>query len=93
MNISKLTWPEAPCCSPDSGGCACGEQERPLRAWAYGNGPMPPMTLLHREYCLTEIAKVEGFSWKEHENDADADLARTTLNAWTDFCRDKGLLP
>jgi hypothetical protein len=50
------------------------------------------MTADQREYCLTEIGGVEGYNRNEHEQLADADLARATLSAWADFCRDKGLI-
>jgi hypothetical protein len=50
------------------------------------------MTPEQREWCLNEIGQIEGYERDEHIPDSDADLARTVLHAWTDYCRDKGLL-
>jgi hypothetical protein len=50
------------------------------------------MTAQQREFCLAEIASVEGHSRADYETATDADLAAETLSAWVDFCRDKGLL-
>lgn len=80
----------APCCSgPDAIGCACGFQERALRAVIAGQ--YRPMTPAEREWCKHEIVSVEGYSDDRAEG-SDADVARTVLHAWTDYCRDKGLL-
>jgi hypothetical protein len=79
------------CCS---GGCACicPEQERALRAYASRFPAPPEMTADQRKWCLAEIGSVEG--WRREDNVADTDpvLARAVLDAWTDYCRDKGLL-
>ena len=45
-----------------------------------------------REWCLREIAKVEGYGREAYETVPDAKLAAGVLHAWTDYCRDKGLL-
>lgn len=45
-----------------------------------------------REWCLNEIDHIEGHSRADHEADSHADLARATLDAWTDYARDQGLL-
>jgi hypothetical protein len=92
---NEIAWPAAPCCWPDhpAGRCVCSNTERALRAWGDNvPGIMPPMTLEQREYCLAEIDSVEGWKRVDHEADGDSDLAAATLHAWTDFCRDKGLI-
>lgn len=66
--------------------------ERALRGWQDGR-MAAPMTPDQRETCLAEIERVEGYSRGDHERDIDKELARTVLTAWTDYCRDKGLLP
>lgn len=85
-------WPKAPCCTgrPDED-CLCPTNERALRGWMDGHLSMP-MTNEQREYCLQEIASVEGYDASEYRDDTDADLARATIGAWIDYCRDKGLL-
>jgi hypothetical protein len=50
------------------------------------------MTIAEREWCLDEIGQVEGYERNEHTQDLDADLARTVIDAWVAYCRDKGLL-
>lgn len=72
--------------------CVCGADERILRAYAGMTRNLPPMTPVQREWCLDEIGQIEGYERKEHEQDPDYLLASTVLHAWTDFCRDKGLL-
>lgn len=72
-------------------GCVCGETERALRAYITKQ-PMPAMTPAQRAWCLSEIDLVEGYDRKDYEQETDAGVARGVLNAWTDFCRDKGLL-
>lgn len=92
MGKKTQEWPEAPCCWPDHpGGCQCPPMERALRAWMDGK-EMPAMTPKQREACLEEIRQVEGYDYKEHESETDAELSNTTLSAWTDYCRDKGLM-
>jgi hypothetical protein len=85
-----------PCCwdgTQDVGNpCACGEQERVLRSYADNLLSLPPMTDEQRDWCLDEIGKVEGYDRSEHENDTDVALAQTVLRAWTDYCRDKGMM-
>lgn len=71
--------------------CVCGETEKALRAWI-NNRAAAPMTKEQREWCLEEIDGVEGYERKTYENDSDAELAMGVLNAWTDYCRDKGLM-
>ncbi len=72
--------------------CACGGRERVLRAYIVKLPGLPPMTAEQREWCLSEIDSVEGWRRTDHLADTDADLARCVLAAWTDYCRDKGLL-
>jgi hypothetical protein len=50
------------------------------------------MTPEQREWCLEEIGSVEGYDRAEHVEDSDSDLASTVLCAWTDYCRDKGMI-
>lgn len=71
--------------------CVCPEEERALRAFAYGDANMA-MTDRQREWCLKEIGAVEGYRQADHENDSDSNLARIVLEAWQDYCRDKGVL-
>lgn len=82
--------PEGYCCS-DLGECVCGPEERGLRAIIAGRASH--MTADDREWCLREIERVEGHERAHHDGAGDRDLARGVLAAWTDFCRDKGLLP
>lgn len=72
--------------------CICPAQERVLRGYIRNDSNLPVMTPAQREWCLEEIDSVEGYDRKEYEPYSDADLASTVLHAWTDFCRDKGLL-
>lgn len=89
---SDIDWPKVACCWPDAPyGCQCGPSERALRGWISG-AVTAPMTDAQRNYCLSEIASVEGYTRAEFEASSDADLARGVLQAWTDYCRDKGLL-
>ena len=83
-------FPEYPCaCYDDPTQCVCGTQERALRNVIAGKAP--PMTAEQRAWCREEITRVEGYDETDAEGD-DERVARTVLSAWTDFCRDKGLL-
>lgn len=86
----------APCCwdgTQDAGTpCACGPDERVLRAYADGLSFLPPMTAEQKNWCLDEIGSVEGYDRLDYEFYQDQDLAHTVLRAWTDYCRDKGML-
>lgn len=89
-----VTMPDEPEIDCQCGGmlaCICPPGERAVRAWAYG-APCPPMTAAQRDWCLDEIAAVEGYERADYEGEDDRILALTTLSAWTDYCRDKGLL-
>lgn len=77
--------PIVACCIDDEEGCACGLTERALRAGA-------ALTAEQREWCLHEIGSIEGHTREDHEGSNDADLCRAVLSAWTDYCRDKGLM-
>ena len=79
------------CYGPASDGCLCPDTERALRAYIAGR-LMPPMTPEQREWCLTEISSVEGYTRAEYEGVDDAGLARGVLEAWVSYCRDIGLL-
>ena len=86
--------PTVGCCDADmiaDGHCACGPTERVLRAWMAERAPVP-MTPEQREWALDQINQVEGFNRADHETETDGQLARTVISAWTDFCRDKGLM-
>jgi hypothetical protein len=65
--------------------------EAVLRCYAYGYH-RTAMTPAQREVCLDEIGRVEGHDRKDYEGDTDQNIARGVLQAWLDFCRDKGLL-
>lgn len=80
------------CYEGDEIRCQCGPAERVLRAYIDGGIGLPEMTQQQRDWCLSEIDSVEGYDRKDHETEADPQLARSVLSAWTDFCRDKGML-
>jgi len=87
----------AACCEGDGypfahADCICGSEERILRGYIRGDASLPPMTSIQRDWCLDEIGSVEGHDRKDYEAFDDSNLARSVLNAWRDFCRDKGLL-
>jgi hypothetical protein len=86
--------PEVPCrCWStevlEENGCICGPSERVLRGVKNGDARL---TDEQREWCLGEIDKVEGYSRDEYDIADDFTLANGVLCAWTDYCRDKGLL-
>jgi hypothetical protein len=72
--------------------CICGADERILRGYIREDPKLPPMTQAQREWCLNEIGSVEGYTRSDFECECDGGLARGVLNAWRDYCRDKGLL-
>ena len=89
-----LDWPVAGCCMTGGEatiGCLCPPVERALRGWSSGKLTVP-MTKNQREYCLKEIAMVEGHTREEHEQDNDRQLALSVIDAWVDYSRDKGML-
>jgi hypothetical protein len=89
--MSELFTDPAPCCSePDAIGCVCGPHERALRAIA--SSQYRAMTSAERDWCKQEIVSIEGYDESSAEG-TDADVARTVLHAWTDYCRDKGMIP
>lgn len=79
-----------PCCM-GSDGCICGSSERVLRGYISGTS-LPQMSEKQREWCLEEIGSVEGFDRADYAELTDADLARGVLNAWLEYCRDKGMV-
>lgn len=90
--MSATDWPNVRCCmGEDAPHCLCPAMEAALRGWKRGD-PMAAMTAEQRAACLDEIDRIEGYRRSDHEADTDADLAGTVLSAWTDYCRDKGLL-
>lgn len=92
---SPLLFPNpVPCCmgAGSTKPCVCSREERILRGYIGGYGNLPPMTAEEREWCLSEIDRVEGHSRKDHVDDDDSSLASGVFSAWTDYCRDMGLL-
>lgn len=81
----------------DHGPCACGmaacwcpPTEKVLRMIIEGRDIV--LDDEQREWCLSEIARVEGYDRKDYEQGTSTDLACGVLDAWTDYCRDKGLM-
>jgi hypothetical protein len=74
-------------CFGDVEECICPATERGLRIVIRGQAQMSPE---QREWCLTEIGRVEGYKRSAYEEDDDATIARGVLSAWLDFARDKG---
>lgn len=72
-------------CYGDENMCVCGDDERILRAGV-------PLTADQREWCLNEIASVEGHERQDYESHNDSELGRAVISAWRDYCRDKGLM-
>ena len=72
--------------------CVCSIDERVLRAYSRSDILLETMTPEQRDWCLSEIESVEGYDRADYESSDDADLARGVLDAWQDYCRDKGLL-
>jgi hypothetical protein len=87
--IEALAPEECICFGPTGPSCVCPDAERALRAIARGDYELTDDA---REWCLTEIDRVEGHSRVDHDGDADRHVANGVLSAWTDYCRDKGLL-
>lgn len=78
---------------PEGAPCRCAITERFLRNYGHDDeGKLPALTIAQREWCLKEIARVEGYDRTDYEHDRDHDLARGVLLAWQDYCRDKGLM-
>lgn len=81
--------PDVPCqCATyalEEADCICGASERVLRSGI-------PLTGEQREWCLNEIARVEGYDRKDYQECSDKDLGRAVLSAWTDYCRDQGMM-
>ena len=69
--------------------CVCERAERALHMFRHGDEKMTPE---QREECLEQIGAVEGYERSDYEKAPDAELAHMVLCAWTDYCRDKGLL-
>lgn len=72
----------------DEVGCVCLREERYLRHVIAGK---QSLSQPQRDWCRDEIARVEGYTAADAEG-TDEDVARTVLAAWTDYCRDKGML-
>lgn len=71
--------------------CVCGESEKALRGWLNGR-ITTPMTPEQREWCYSEIDCIEAHDREDYVTGTDAELASGVLNAWGDYCKDKGLL-
>ena len=72
--------------------CICGDEEKVLRHYA-GRKPLPPMTVKQRQWCIEQITQSDEGAQPEHlEVLDDADLARTVLDSWLDYCRNMGML-
>ena len=69
----------------------CYGAEMALRHYTY-EITLPPMTPEQREWCLEEIASVEGYRRAEFEDATDKELANGVMAAWADYCRDKGMM-
>ena len=86
----KIAWPTVEC-QCDVQECVCGTEERVLRAFIDRKVNLP-MNSAQREWCLQELDSVEGFSRKDYTQSDDSQLARGVLDAWHEYCLDKGLL-
>lgn len=83
--------PEGCVCFSDgtSDGCICPAAERALRAISRGDYELTDSA---REWALSQVASVEGYERSAYEGLADRHVAQGVLDAWTDYCRDKGLM-
>jgi len=72
----------------EESGCLCSLEERAIRHCIAGKATLTPE---QRKYCHDQIVAVEGYDESDAQG-SDADVASTVLRAWTDFCRDKGML-
>jgi hypothetical protein len=73
--------------------CICGDEERVLRGYTRKQPGLIPMTVEQREWCVENIVSVEGYDDRaEYASLPDSELASTVLSAWTDYCRDKGMM-
>ena len=72
--------------------CLCGQVGGAEKCLRFVKAVDGVLTAEQREWCLKEIDKVEGHTRKDFEGQPDRDVAGGVLDAWTDYCRDKGLL-
>lgn len=70
--------------------CVCPDTERALRR-VIADGSIK-LDAEQREWCLREIDKVEGHGRNDYVGADDSTVAAGVLNAWVDYCRDKGLM-
>jgi hypothetical protein len=70
--------------------CICPSTERALRR-VIRDGSVK-LNAQQREWCLCEIDKVEGHGRHEYLDADDSTVAAGVFSAWTDYCRDKGLM-
>lgn len=76
-------------CYSDGSNCVCGLSELFLRAVSNTDNGLA-LSEAQREWCLNEIGRVEGYVRDEWTGVNDGLLANGVLNAWRDYCRDKG---
>lgn len=89
--MNEPAWPNLGCQCGFKDYCICSPAERALRAWAY-NDYKEIMNQEQRNWCLGQINKVEGYDALSCAGLSDKWLAWEVLRAWTDYCRDKGLM-
>lgn len=78
------------CVGPlDQAYCMCGDSEKVLRHIVWTNGKLSND---QREWCLSEIDRIEGHSRADYKLCDDATVAAGVLSAWVDYARDKGLM-
>jgi hypothetical protein len=81
--------PAACVCFDEPDACMCRPAERALRHVIRTHGRMNGD---QREWCLREIDRVEGHGRHDFIGADDATVAGGVFSAWTDYCRDKGLI-
>jgi hypothetical protein len=69
--------------------CVCEDTEKGLRLVGQGRAAM---TSEQRAWCLQEIDQTKGYLRAAYEQSTDVELASGTLQARTNFCRNRGFL-
>jgi hypothetical protein len=77
------------CVCDMEGSCFCPDLERALRD---NSGVGQTLSADEREWCLQEIASIEGHSRADFDGAPDGMVAHGVLCAWLDYARDKGLI-
>jgi len=88
------------CYSDQPDGCVCSDCERALphyhRRQKGKRLDLPPMPSAQRAWCLSEVRSVEGMGAEaqelEREGTEDRWFACYVIDAWVEYCRDKGLI-